>query len=349
MQRPRTLFASHQGTTYNIGVGVKADEMGNAYETTAPPTVVVAFGGHGFMQPGEIGTHEEHIRNAHAICEQLMTLVERGCQLVVTHGNGPQVGALLERDELRGDTLPTNPLDVLVAQTEGSLGFYRQQELLNSLRRRDIRRFVVTVVTQVVVDPEDPVFAHPTKPVGPFLSEEEAKKRSREFGWAVGRDGDRGWHRLVPSPPPLKIIQRDMIRQAARQGHIVVAAGGGGIPVHCDENNDYVGAEAVIDKDRTSGVLAREIGAELLIILTAVDCVYLNYDTPNQTPLGAVTLAECERYMKEGHFPPGSMGPKVEAIYDFLVHGGRRGLITSSENLEQALQGEVGTHFVGKI
>jgi carbamate kinase len=321
----------------------------SGYESGVPPAVVVAFGGHGFMQPGQVGTHEEHIRNAHVICEQLMTLVERGCQLVITHGNGPQVGALLERDELRGDTLPVNPLDVLVAQTEGSLGFYLQQELLNSLRRRDIRRFVVTVVTQVVVDPEDPAFADPTKPVGPSLSESEAEKRSREFGWVVGRDGDRGWRRLVPSPPPLKIIQRDMIRGAARQGHIVVAAGGGGIPVHCDENNDYVGAEAVIDKDWTSGVLAREIGADLLIILTSVDCVYLNYNTPNQTPLGAVTLAECARYMKEGHFPPGSMGPKVEAIYDFLVHGGRRGLITSPERLERALQGEVGTHFVGKI
>jgi carbamate kinase len=333
-----------------VGNGAaRTDDAENGFESVASPTVVVAFGGHGFMQPGQIGTHEEHIRNAHVICEQLMTLVERGCQLVITHGNGPQVGALLERDELRGDELPVNPLDVLVAQTEGSLGFYLQQELLNSLRRRDIRRFVVTVVTQVVVDPDDPAFANPTKPVGPSLSEGEAQKRSREFGWVVGQDGERGWRRLVPSPPPLKIIQRDMIRGAAQRGHIVVAAGGGGIPVHCDANNDYVGAEAVIDKDWTSGVLAREIGADLLIILTAVDCVYLNYDTPNQTPLGAVTLAECARYMKEGHFPPGSMGPKVEAIYDFLMHGGKRGLITSSECLERALQGEVGTHFVGKI
>jgi carbamate kinase len=208
---------------------------------------------------------------------------------------------------------------------------------------------VVTVVTQVVVDPQDAAFAHPTKPVGPFLSESEAEKRSREFGWTVGHDGDRGWRRLVPSPAPLKIIQRDMIRQAARQGHIVVAAGGGGIPVHCNENDDYVGAEAVIDKDWTSGVLAREIGADLLIILTSVDCVYLDYNTPNQTPLGAVTLAECARYMKEGHFPPGSMGPKVEAIHDFLIHGGKRGLITSPQCLERAMQGEVGTHFVGRI
>jgi carbamate kinase len=346
------LFASDRRTPYNPLVAddeARSGEADVAYESGASPTVVVAFGGHGFMQPGQIGTHQEHICNARVICEQLMTLVERDCRLVITHGNGPQVGALLERDELRGDTLPVNPLDVLVAQTEGSLGFYLQQELLNSLRRRDIRRFVVTVVTQVVVDPDDPAFAHPTKPVGPFLSKSEAEKRSHDFGWVVGHDGDRGWRRLVPSPPPLKIIQRDMIREAARQGHIVVAAGGGGIPVHCDERNDYVGAEAVIDKDRTSGVLAREIGADLLIILTSVDCVFLNFNTPEQTPLGAVTLAECARYMQEGHFPPGTMGPKVEAIHEFLMHGGRRGLITSPECLKGAMQGEVGTHFVGKI
>ena len=328
---------------------VLGDENGRAEEAPPKTTAVVALGGHAFMQPGEIGTHEQHQRNAHLLCERMMTLVERGYQLVITHGNGPQVGALLERDEMRGDDLPVKPLDVLVAQTEGSLGYYLQQELLNSLRRRGIRRFVVTVVTQVVVDGDDPAFQEPTKPVGPFLSEAEARQRQRDLGWVIGEDSGRGWRRLVPSPEPLRVIQHKMIRQAAEQGHIVVACGGGGIPVVRSENGDYVGVEAVIDKDRTSAVLATQIGADLLIILTAVDCVYLNYGQPDQTPLGAVTLAECARYIDEGHFPPGSMGPKVGPIQEFLQQGGRRGLITSPERLAQALQGEAGTHFVGKI
>ncbi|MHC4766624.1 MAG: carbamate kinase, partial [Planctomycetota bacterium] len=232
---------------------------------------------------------------------------------------------------------------------EGSLGYYLQQELLNSLKRNALRRFVVTVVTQVVVDPGDPAFQQPTKPVGPFLSEAEAKRRQREHGWCVGEDAGRGWRRLVPSPVPQKVIQRTMIREAAQQGHIVVAGGGGGIPVVRDEHGQYVGVEAVIDKDRTSGVLAEQVNADLLIILTAVDRAYLRYNQPDQTPLGAVTLSECERYIREGHFPPGSMGPKIDAIHEFLTHGGRRALITKPDKLEAALEGDAGTHFVGKI
>lgn len=278
-----------------------------------------------------------------------MTLVERGYQLVITHGNGPQVGALLERDEHRGDDLPVLPLDVHVAQTEGSLGYYMQQALLNSLRRRELRRFVVTVITQVVVDANDPAFDTPSKPVGPFLSEEQARQREQEFGWAMGEDSGRGWRRLVPSPMPQKVIQRQMIGEAVSQGHIVVAAGGGGIPVRKTPSGDYEGVEAVIDKDRTSGVLARDIGADLLLILTAVDCVYLGFGGPNPEALGAITLAECVRFMREGHFPPGSMGPKVEAIHDFLLSGGARGLITSPERLDDALAGAAGTHFIGRI
>jgi carbamate kinase len=313
------------------------------------PTAVVALGGHAFMRRGEVGSHEEHIRNARTICDQLMTLVQRDYRLVITHGNGPQVGAMLDRNEMSREQVPVMPLDVLVAQTEGSLGYYLQQELLNSLKRRGLRRFVVTVVTQVVVDPEDPAFDEPTKPVGPFLSEAEAKRRAREDGWIVGEDAGRGWRRLVPSPVPKKVIQRTMIREAARQGHIVVAAGGGGIPVLRNANGDYEGVEAVIDKDRTSGVLAQQVGADLLIILTAVDRAYLRYNQPDQTPLGAVTLSECARYIKEGHFPPGSMGPKIGAIHEFLTLGGRRALITTPEKLELALEGDAGTHFVGKI
>ncbi len=315
----------------------------------APPTVVVALGGHAFMQPGEAGTHEEHARNARAIGEGLMTLVERDYRLVITHGNGPQVGALLEREERSAGPLAASPLDVLVAQTEGSLGYYLQQGLLNALRRRGHARLVVTVVTQVVVDRADPAFARPTKPVGPVLGEAPAKERAAACGWAVGVDPGRGWRRLVPSPSPREVLQQAVIREAAERGHIVIAAGGGGIPVARCGDGAYEGVEAVIDKDLTSSVLAREIGAELLVILTAVDCVYLRYGRPDQAPLGAVTPAECARYVEEGHFPPGSMGPKVGAVRDFLALGGRRGLITSPSMLERALDGEAGTHFVGRI
>ncbi len=312
------------------------------------PTVVVAMGGHAFMLAGETGSYAETMRNARAICKELMTLVERDYSVVITHGNGPQVGRRLDQTEHARAEVPPMPLDVLVAETEGSLGYFLQTSLLNELRARDIRRYVVTMVTQVLVDPGDPAFANPQKPVGPFLSQEKAEEQRDRFGWTIGTD-KRGWRRLVPSPKPLKVIQRKMVREAAGAGHIVVAAGGGGIPVTLGEANDYVGVEAVIDKDLTSSVLATDVGADLLVILTAVDAVSLDWGTPNEQRLGAVTLAECERYIQGGHFPPGSMGPKVEAIFGFLQRGGRRGLITSPAALADALDGKAGTHFVGRI
>lgn len=334
---------------YTRLVGVSDSNTDDQTDVAAPATAVVALGGHAFMQHGEAGSHADHQRNARTICEQLMTLVERDYRLVITHGNGPQVGALLNQNERCRDTVPAKPLDVLVAQTEGGLGYYLQQELLNSLRRRGIQRYVVTVVTQVVVDAEDPAFQAPTKPIGPFLDKDTAEARASAEGWIVGEDAGRGWRRLVASPAPIKVIQRSMISEAAAHGHIVVAAGGGGIPVVRDERDDYAGVEAVIDKDSTSALLAKGIGADLLIILTNVDCVYLNFRQDNQSALGAVTLAECSRYIEEDHFPAGSMGPKVNAIYDFLQHGGRRGLITTPGRLGDALEGETGTHFVGRI
>jgi carbamate kinase len=314
-----------------------------------PETVVVAMGGHAFIQPGESGTDADTTRNVRQICHQLMTLVERGYNLVVTHGNGPQVGNLLTKVELTRSEVPPLPLDVLVAQTQGSLGYYLQRALLNELRQRGIQRYVTTAVTQVLVDHCDPAFSCPTKPVGPFLDRETAESCREKYGWVIGEDSVRGWRRLVPSPRPIKVVQRHMIREAARVGHIVIAAGGGGIPITKATSNDYVGSEAVIDKDLTSSVLATDVGADLLIILTAVDSVYLGFGTPRQQRLGAVTLAECEGYIRDGQFPVGSMGPKVEAIYGFLQRGGRRGLITSAEKLIDALDGRAGTHFVGRI
>ena len=318
-------------------------------ETKERPIVLVAMGGHAFMQKGEAGTIEEHERNAETIAALLMSLVERDYHLVITHGNGPQVGSLLLQHELARAEAPQMPLDVLVAMTEGSLGYILQQALLNQLRRRDVHRYVVTVVTQVIVDENDPAFANPTKPIGPFLDRQEAERRRDAMGWNVKEDAGRGWRRLVASPRPIKVIQRHMIRDAALHGHIVVACGGGGIPIKKNPDDSYVGIEAVIDKDLTSSVLATDIGAGLLIILTAVPQVYVDYGTAEQRPLGAVTLEEVERLHAEGHFPPGSMGPKIEAVIRFLRSGGRRALITNPESLPQAIDGRAGTHFVGGI
>jgi carbamate kinase len=313
------------------------------------PIALVALGGHAFMARGQKGTIDEHEANAVKICDALMLLVDRGYNLVITHGNGPQVGSLLLQNEALRAEVPAMPLDVLVAQTEGSLGYILQQALLNQLRKRDIGRYVVTVVTQVQVDPEDPAFQKPTKPIGPFLSQEEAERRAQDLGWNIVEDSGRGWRRRVASPRPTKIIQRHTIRDTAKQGHIVIAGGGGGIPIIKDKvTGEYKGIEAVIDKDHTGALLAHEIGAELFIILTEVDEVYLHFGKPEQRALGALTIEMAARLIAEGHFPPGSMGPKMEAVLHFLESGGKRALITSPTHLPQALDGAGGTHFVGR-
>lgn len=314
------------------------------------PIVLVAMGGHAFMHKGERGTIEDHVRNADRIAGLLMTLVERDYYLVITHGNGPQVGDLLIQQEQCRDLVPAMPLDMLVAMTEGSLGYILQQALLNQLRQKDKKRYVVTVITQVVVEEADPAFKNPNKPIGPFLTREDAEQRRKTWGWEVREDAaGRGWRRVVPSPRPTRVIQRHMIRDAARAGHIVVACGGGGVPIHVDADDRFVGVEAVVDKDLTSSVLAANIGAELMIILTAVPQVYADFGKPSQRALGAVTLEEVERLNDEGQFPPGSMGPKIEAVIHFLRHGGKRVVVTDPDSLPQAIEGRAGTHFIGRL
>jgi len=322
--------------------------MSNHSPEDGHPSALVAMGGHAFMQRDELGTIDDHERNAASIARSLMSLIERDYHLVVTHGNGPQVGNLLIQHELARDKTPDMPLDVLVAMTEGSLGYILQQGLLNELNRRDIRRYVVTVVTQVIVDENDPAFGNPTKPIGPVLSREEAETRRDKLGWNIMED-KRGWRRVVASPRPQRVLQRDMIRDAARAGHIVVAAGGGGVPIKLDEKGEYAGVEAVVDKDLTSSVLAAAVGAELLIILTAVSNVYVRFGEPDQQALSAVTLEEVERLRDEGHFPVGSMGPKIDAVIHFLRQGGRRALITDPASLPAAMEGRAGSHFIGKL
>ena len=311
-------------------------------EPAGKPIVLVALGGHAFIHPGQRGAIEEQRANAASIARALMTLVEKEYHLVLTHGNGPQVGELAE-------AMPGLPLDALVAMTEGSLGYVLQQSLLNELRRREVRRYVVTVVTQVIVDDQGPGAATPVKPIGPFLSAEEARSRTRTLGWSVREEPGRGFRRLVASPRPVRVLQRHMIREAARAGHIVIACGGGGVPITTGPDRSYRGVEAVIDKDLTSSVLAADIGAALLIILTAVPQVHVSHGRPSERSLGAVTLQEIEALHAEGHFPEGSMGPKIEAVIHYLRHGGRRALITNPESLPQAIEGRAGTHVVGRI
>ncbi len=313
------------------------------------PIAIVAMGGHAFQKPGQKGTIEEQEKNAASIAGHLMTLVERQYNLVVTHGNGPQVGDALLRTELTRESLPIMPLDVLVAETAGSLGYIMQQALLNQLRRRHIERWVVTVVSQVLVTHDDPAFQNPTKPIGPFLSKEDAEKHRDNDDWKIVEDSGRGWRRVVPSPKPHKIFQGPMIKDTANHGHIVISCGGGGVPVRYNENNDIVGVEAVIDKDLTSSLLGIEIEADLMVVLTDVDHVSLSYNTPEQRTLHAVTLSETEKFIREGHFAPGSMGPKIEAVANFLRGGGKRGLVTSPNHLREALDGRAGTHFIGRV
>jgi len=307
------------------------------------------MGGHAFILKGERGTIQDHERNAARVAGQVLEVCDRGYNLVITHGNGPQVGDLLLQAELAQDDIPAMTLDALVACTQGQLGYVLQQAFLNELRRRESERHVLTVVTQVRVDENDPAFGAPTKPIGPFFSQADAEARAQAHGWKVVDDAGRGWRRVVPSPRPQEVVQRLSIHDAARQGDIVIACGGGGIPVKRLANGDYEGVEAVIDKDLTSALLATEIGAELFIILTDVEKVFIDYRKPTQRGLDAITIQMLETFIAEGHFAPGSMGPKAQAILSFLRQGGRRAIITSPDKLFDALEGRAGTHFVGRL
>jgi len=306
---------------------------------------LVALGGNALIRQGEKGDIEIQEKNADEIVGYLMTLVEKDYNLVITHGNGPQVGNLLLRNEASKEKLPRMPLDLLVAETEGSMGYLLQQAFLNYLRRRDLRRYVVTMITQVIVDRYDTAFAQPNKPIGLFYSKDEGDQLAREYGWEMKQDAGRGWRRVVPSPKPIKIIQRHMVHHLAREGNIVIAGGGGGVPIRVSDDGAYEGIEAVIDKDLTSSLLANDINAHTLIILMPEPQVYSYFNTPKQMPLEHVTLSKMKDYVAEGHFPPGNIGPKVEAAISFVERGGSKSIITNAENLAAAIAGQQGTHI----
>jgi carbamate kinase len=279
-------------------------------------------------------------------CRHLADMVEDGWTLVVTHGNGPQVGYILRRNELASHEVHPTPLDVIGADTQGSIGYMLQQALRNELNSRGIDKPVVSVVTQVLVDREDPGFQNPNKPIGGFLAEEAARKFEEE-GWQVVEDSGRGWRRVVASPIPLEVIEQDAIQTLTNAGNIVIAVGGGGIPVvqnRKGELRELSGIYAVIDKDRASALLAQQIGADLLLISTAVEKVALNFGKPDVQWLDRITLAEAKQYLAEGtHFAAGSMAPKIEAVVSFLENGGKEALITNPANIARALRGETGT------
>ena len=304
---------------------------------------VLAIGGNSLIKDKNHIALSSQYEAVQETANYIVDLIAEGFRLVITHGNGPQVGFIYRRGELARHELPLIPLDICGADTQGAIGYMIEKALLNEFRRRGIDKKVTAVVTQAIVDRDDESFKHPTKPVGSFMSEEEALSHKKESGWQVMEDAGRGFRRVVPSPIPREIIELDVIRLLVEKGYIVVAAGGGGIPVIRNEQGDLEGVEAVIDKDLGSSLLARNLGAGMFIISTAIDAVYLNFGEKDQKPLRRVSLPEMKRYLEEGHFKPGSMKPKIEAVIEFLEAGGEKAIITSPENLLRAIKGEAGT------
>ena len=306
--------------------------------------VVVALGGNAILQPGQRGTYEEQSANVHTTCKQLAQIVESGeYKIVVTHGNGPQVGNLLLQNEAGKDVAAPMPLFVCGADSQGLIGLMIQQNLGNLLVEHGKGHVpIATVVTQVVVDKADPAFTNPTKPVGPFYDEAEAKALEKEKGYDVREDAGRGWRRVVPSPDPIEINEKEAIRQLVDARSIVIASGGGGIPV-VREDGKLRGVDAVIDKDLAGERLAVDVGASVFMVLTDVEDVKLSYKTPEERSVSKMTIAEAKAYAEEGHFAKGSMEPKVRAAVRFIEHGGKRAIITSLDKAVDALAGRAGT------
>jgi carbamate kinase len=307
---------------------------------------VVAIGGNSLVKDKQHQSVPDQYAAVVETCTHITGMVAQGWDVVVTHGNGPQVGFILRRSELSAHELHSVPLDSCGADTQGAIGYMIQKALYNEFRKRGMARQAATVVTQVLVDRNDPAFEHPSKPIGSFMDKEPALQHRDKDGWVVVEDAGRGWRRVVASPIPKRVVERDAIDALINRGFVVIAVGGGGIPVVEDESGNLLGSEAVIDKDYASSLLANSINADLLLISTAVEKVALNYGKPNQAWLDKMTLAEARKYLAEGHFHKGSMGPKIQASIWFLERGGTEALITNPENIERALVGSTGTRIV---
>lgn len=304
--------------------------------------IVVAFGGNAILQPKQKGTAQEQFENVRQACEALVGLIRAGAELVITHGNGPQVGNILLQNEAGKDIVPPMPLDICGSETQGFIGYMIQQSFVNELRQAGLSTQVATVVTQVVVDENDPAFQNPTKPIGPFYDEAHAKRIMDEKGFVMKEDAGRGWRRVVASPDPKEIFEREVIQELVSHGVIVIASGGGGIPV-IRKGQRLVGVEAVIDKDLAGQRLALDVSAQTLMILTDVPQVALNYGQPDQCFLFHITIEQARKYQADKHFKAGSMGPKMEAAVRFVEAGGRRAIIGSLAQADAAIRGEAGT------
>jgi carbamate kinase len=304
---------------------------------------IVAVGGNALIQDKNHQSVQDQYQAAVKTMKHIVNMIEEGWDVVVTHGNGPQVGFILRRSEIAANELHEVPLDYCGADSQGSIGYMFQQALYNELRARGIKKQAATVITQTIVDSKDPAFQNPTKPIGSFMDEKVALEKKEKDGWVVVEDAGRGWRRVVPSPIPQTIVEASAIRSLIDNGFIVVAVGGGGIPVMEDANGDLTGVEAVIDKDFGAAILASMIKADLFLISTAVEKVAINFNKPDQKWLDEMTVAEARKYIEEGQFAKGSMLPKIEAILKYMSSGGKKALITDPEHIKDALEGKTGT------
>ena len=304
---------------------------------------IVAVGGNALIKDNQHKSVQDQFAAAVDTMAHIADMIAEGWNVVVTHGNGPQVGFILRRSELSAHELHEVPLDYCGADTQGSIGYMFQQALYNEFVRRKMQKSAVTVVTQTIVDRNDPAFQNPTKPIGSFMDEEQAKMRMEKDGWTVVEDAGRGWRRVVPSPIPLRIVEADAINALIDKGFVVIGVGGGGIPVIETPEGNLVGVEAVIDKDFGAAILASMLKADLFLISTAVEKVAINFNKPNQQWLDQMTAAEARQYIAEGHFAKGSMLPKIQAILKYLDNGGKKALITDPAHIKDALNGKTGT------
>ncbi len=309
------------------------------------PLAVVAFGGNALLRPEDSGTTADQLGRAREAVRHLIPILARGYEMVIVHGNGPQVGNILIQNEAAAEQIPRQTLDFCVAQTEGSIGFLLELALGNELARAGIRKEVVTVVTLVQVDAADPAFGKPSKPIGPFYEHDKAAALMEQTGWVMVEDAGRGWRKVVPSPKPLAIRGVEVAAALINRGHIVVAAGGGGVPVVVSEEGEVRGVEAVIDKDYAASMLAASLQADLFIVLTGVSRVSRDFGKPTQRELPEMSVQTARDLLAEGQFPPGSMGPKIDAAIRYIAAGGHEVLITRAESLSEALEGKTGTRI----
>ena len=307
---------------------------------------VVAFGGNALMGEDGNSTYAEQIIKTDIMCNKLLFLFDMGYRILITHGNGPQVGNFLMQQECLAENVPPMPLEACNAMTQGQIGYMIGHRLRNTFTLNNIKKPIIVFITQVVVSKDDPAFNNPTKFIGPFFDKEQSDKLSREEGWLMREDSGRGYRRIVASPRPIDIIEKEEIAEMAHKDFVVIACGGGGIPVIRDEEGCLKGVPAVIDKDFAAEKIGTFVGAELLLLITPVDQVAINFGTPEQKNLSKITLKEAERYFSEGHFAPGSMGPKIEAAIQFLRSGGKKAIITSLDCIESAIKGEAGTEII---